>query len=34
MCEDANWVHLVQGTVQRRVFCEHGVEPSGYIKCW
>jgi hypothetical protein len=31
---DVDWIDMAQDRDQWRVFCGHGNEPSGSIKCW
>jgi hypothetical protein len=29
-----DWIDLAQDRDQWRTLCEHGDEPSGFLKCW
>jgi hypothetical protein len=32
--DGADWMDMAQDRDQWRALCEHGIEPSGSIKCW
>jgi hypothetical protein len=31
-CEDVDLIQLTQDSAQRQAFCEHGGDPSGFMK--
>jgi len=32
--DGTGWIHLTQNRGKWQALCQHGREPSGFVKCW